>query len=83
MTPSRATSLVVLIIALAGGSACIAGCTNGTTPVCDDAGSCLILPPSPGGADGGAVEAAADSSGPETASPEAASPESSTDGPVE
>jgi hypothetical protein len=23
-----------------------AGCSNGTTPECDDAGSCLILPPS-------------------------------------
>jgi hypothetical protein len=69
MKPSRATFLVVLIMALGGGSASTAGCTNGTTPVCDDAGSCLILPPSPGGADSG--------------SPEAASPESSTDGPVE
>jgi hypothetical protein len=37
---------VVVLLALAGAGLGGAGCSNGTTPVCDDAGSCLILQPS-------------------------------------
>jgi hypothetical protein len=40
----RATPIVLLV--LAGAVASGVGCSNGTTPVCDDAGSCLIVPPS-------------------------------------
>jgi hypothetical protein len=51
-TVLRPVALVVrfgLAAALAAGMSTV-GCTNGTTPVCDDAGSCLILPP---GGEGG------------------------------
>ena len=34
---------IVVVLGAAGMSA--AGCSNGTTPVCDDAGSCLISSP--------------------------------------
>jgi hypothetical protein len=34
---------IVVLLGAAGVSA--AGCSNGTTPVCDDAGSCLISSP--------------------------------------
>ena len=44
-TTSLPLSVAVLLGALAVGvSTAGAGCTNGTTPVCDDAGSCLIAP---------------------------------------
>jgi hypothetical protein len=46
----RVLPVVVLPCILAAGGAGVAGCSNGTTPVCDDAGSCLILAPT---ADGG------------------------------
>ena len=46
---------VAVLLGLAAGPSSL-GCTNGTTPVCDDAGSCLISPgdagPAPSG-DGG------------------------------
>jgi hypothetical protein len=62
MTPWRTVVFSVLAVALAGASAWTTGCTDGTTPVCDDAGSCLSVPPSSSGgemdgpADGGAAE---------------------------
>ena len=34
----------VLLLGLAAAGLSAGGCTTGTTPVCDDAGSCLILP---------------------------------------
>jgi hypothetical protein len=37
---------IVVLLVLAGAGVSGAGCSNGTTPVCDDAGSCLIVPPS-------------------------------------
>jgi hypothetical protein len=40
----RSTPIVVLLV-LVGAGIGSAGCSNGTTPVCDDAGSCLILQP--------------------------------------
>jgi len=40
----RAPLVVLLLLAVVGIGG--AGCSNGTTPVCDDAGSCLILQPS-------------------------------------
>jgi hypothetical protein len=57
---------IVVVLGAAGVSA--AGCSNGTTPVCDDAGSCLIS--SPDGDDGGVPEAggADDANGAEGAS---------------
>jgi hypothetical protein len=36
---------LVVVLVLAGAGIGSAGCSNGTTPVCDDAGSCLILQP--------------------------------------
>jgi hypothetical protein len=48
MRVPRATPIVVLLL-LAGACVAGAGCSEGTTPVCDDAGSCLILSPSSGG----------------------------------
>jgi hypothetical protein len=53
-------SVVLLGLAAAGLSA--GGCTTGTTPVCDDAGSCLILP-TEASVDAGVVEASAGSDG--------------------
>lgn len=44
---------IVVVLGAAGMSA--AGCSNGTTPVCDDAGSCLVS--SPDDYDGGVPEA--------------------------
>jgi hypothetical protein len=41
----------------------VAGCTNGTTPVCDDAGSCLIAPSVTDGGDGGGAPADASADG--------------------
>jgi len=43
--PAPATFLLLASFTLAGvaGSAAMAACTSGTTPVCDDAGSCLIM----------------------------------------
>lgn len=38
--------LLVLLVPIGAGIMSAAGCSNGTTPVCDDAGSCLILAPS-------------------------------------
>jgi hypothetical protein len=40
-------SSILLVLALAAMAAGVAGisCTSGTTPVCDDAGSCLIYSP--------------------------------------
>jgi hypothetical protein len=61
MVATRSLPLVVLLALAAGGDA-IAGCTSGTTPVCDDSGACFILPPQ-GLADGGAVEASPASDG--------------------
>jgi hypothetical protein len=44
---------VALSLAAAAALCCgLPGCTNGTTPVCDDAGTCLILPPSSSGGSG-------------------------------
>jgi hypothetical protein len=40
------TASIVVLLALVGAGIIGAGCSNGTTPVCDDAGSCLILQPS-------------------------------------
>jgi hypothetical protein len=45
MTVLRSSTLTALVLA---GAAIVAGaiasaCTSGTTPTCDDAGSCLIL----------------------------------------
>jgi hypothetical protein len=37
---------IAVFLVLAGAGMGGAGCSNGTTPECDDAGSCLILPPS-------------------------------------
>jgi hypothetical protein len=51
---------IAAFVALAAASALLPGCTTGTTPVCDDAGSCLILPPG-GPVDGGLVDASAGS----------------------
>jgi hypothetical protein len=43
--PTIRRVLPFLPLVLAGGAlAYLAACTSGTTPVCDDAGSCLILP---------------------------------------
>jgi hypothetical protein len=41
----RKASIVVLLALVGAGFAGV-GCSNGTTPVCDDAGSCLIVQPS-------------------------------------
>jgi hypothetical protein len=40
----RKTPIVVLAVLAAAGISS-AACSNGTTPTCDDAGSCLILQP--------------------------------------
>jgi hypothetical protein len=58
----------ILLFVVAGIGVSSTGCSNGTTPVCDDAGSCLILPPGDGGqgadtasaADAGSGEASDD-----------------------
>jgi hypothetical protein len=57
----RAPIVILLVLAVTGASS--AGCSNGTTPVCDDAGSCLILEqsddagaPTPETGDDGPVE---------------------------
>lgn len=52
---------VVFLLVLVGAGTGSAGCSDGTTPVCDDAGSCLIVPPS--GDDGGTPEAAGPNDG--------------------
>ena len=39
----KAPIVVLAVLAAAGISS--AACSNGTTPTCDDAGSCLILQP--------------------------------------
>jgi hypothetical protein len=44
MTLRRAP--LVVLLGLVGVGISAAGCSNGTTPVCDDAGSCLIVQPS-------------------------------------
>jgi hypothetical protein len=54
----RKAPLAVLLV-LVGAGMSGAGCSNGTTPVCDDAGSCLILQPSDMG-DAGLAEASGD-----------------------
>ena len=57
MTLPRATPLAVFLtiaVSLVGVGAATSGCTDGTTPVCDDAGSCLtVQPSSSGGVDAG------------------------------
>lgn len=51
---------LVALLGLAAGLASTVGCTDGTTPVCDDAGSCLISPAGDAGSGAdGADEAAA------------------------
>jgi hypothetical protein len=57
----RAAPVLILVLAGVGAGASAAGCSNGTTPVCDDAGSCLISP----AGDGGVVEASGSSGGEE------------------
>ena len=56
MTATRRSSIVLILLLVVGGivtvGLCGAGCTSGTTPVCDDAGSCLIYSPSAGGEGG-------------------------------
>jgi hypothetical protein len=44
MTLRRAP--IVVLLGLVGVGMSAASCSNGTTPVCDDAGSCLIVQPS-------------------------------------
>jgi hypothetical protein len=44
---------IVLLLVLVGAGIGGAACSNGTTPVCDDAGSCLIVPPSGDAGTGG------------------------------
>jgi hypothetical protein len=51
---------VLVLFALGGGS--IAACTSGTTPICDDAGDCVILP-SEASVEGGFVETSAGGDG--------------------
>ena len=61
MVAARSLPVVVLLgLAAAGVSA--AACTTGTTPVCDDAGSCLVLP-AEASVDAGVVEASVGSDG--------------------
>jgi hypothetical protein len=44
MTALRCVPLVGIAAVVLGVSGALAsGCTNGTTPTCDDAGTCLIL----------------------------------------
>ena len=43
---------IVVLAVLAAAVISSAACSNGTTPTCDDAGSCLILQP---GADAGSL----------------------------
>ncbi|HEY1694892.1 MAG TPA: hypothetical protein VGG39_22130 [Polyangiaceae bacterium] len=62
----KATGVLPLLalVTIAAGVAVVAGtsaCTNGTTPVCDDAGSCLLVPPSTG--DGGQGDGEASEAG--------------------
>jgi hypothetical protein len=56
-------------------AAASAGCTDGTTPVCDDAGSCLISSSVDGGNAGDAADAGvAETSSAHDGSPEASAP---------
>jgi hypothetical protein len=43
----RIVLVLALLIALGALGVSSTSCTNGTTPVCDDAGSCLIYAPPP------------------------------------
>jgi hypothetical protein len=64
MVAIRSLPTVVLLgrvlLGLAAIGASLVGCTTGTTPVCDDAGSCLILAPE-ASVDVGVVEGSAES----------------------
>jgi hypothetical protein len=56
MTAASPLRTVMLLTTLASSGLLLvqaAGCTSGTTPECDDAGSCLIFNPESPGAEGG------------------------------
>ena len=62
-TALRALPVLVFLFAATLGALGVAGsaaCSNGTTPVCDDAGSCLLVPPSSGTTEPPAPDAGGD-----------------------
>jgi hypothetical protein len=48
MTVSRGSTLTLLLLAASCALLGIAACTTGVTPICDDAGTCLISEPPDG-----------------------------------
>jgi hypothetical protein len=90
MTVPRGSTLTLLLVAASCALLSVGACTTGVTPVCDDAGTCLVSEPPDGGVVGegstqetGTGQEAAPEAGPD-ASPEAgpdadAAPESGLD----